>query len=110
MAGGAAVRRSIERLHVIDTDAHITEPPDLWSYRAPAPSRDRRPQLFETNFPHPTCLHPSVREHIVEVTAEWTESRHRKTSRTTPPRSIASSCPSRSDPPAPPGADREDER
>ncbi|MCZ7537607.1 MAG: hypothetical protein M5T61_17990 [Acidimicrobiia bacterium] len=78
MAGGAAVRRSIELLHVIDTNAHITEPPDLWSYRAPASSRDRRPQLFETNFPHPTCLHPSVREHLVEVTAEWSESRRRK--------------------------------
>ena len=27
--------------------------------------------MFETDFPHPTCLYPSAREHALEVTAHW---------------------------------------
>lgn len=34
--------------------------------------------LFETDFPHPTCLYPHVREYIAEVTADWSETRKRK--------------------------------
>jgi predicted TIM-barrel fold metal-dependent hydrolase len=36
-------------LCVIDCDAHITEPGDLWSSRVPAPLRDQMPQQRETN-------------------------------------------------------------
>lgn len=34
--------------------------------------------LFETDFPHPTCLYPNVQEYIDEVTADWSETRKRK--------------------------------
>jgi len=34
--------------------------------------------LFETDFPHPTCLYPNVREHLAEVTADWSEATLRK--------------------------------
>ena len=34
--------------------------------------------LFETDFPHPTCLYPNVQEYIAEVTADWSETRKRK--------------------------------
>ncbi len=34
--------------------------------------------LFETDFPHPTCLYPNVQEYIAEVSADWTETRKRK--------------------------------
>lgn len=34
--------------------------------------------LFETDFPHPTCLYPKVQEYIEEVSADWTDSRKRK--------------------------------
>jgi predicted TIM-barrel fold metal-dependent hydrolase len=34
--------------------------------------------LFETDFPHPTCLYPKVREHLAEVTADWSEAILRK--------------------------------
>jgi predicted TIM-barrel fold metal-dependent hydrolase len=30
---------------MVDCDAHVTEPPDLWSSRAPAAFRDRMPQM-----------------------------------------------------------------
>lgn len=30
---------------IVDCDAHVTEPPDLWSSRAPAALRDRMPQM-----------------------------------------------------------------
>jgi uncharacterized protein len=33
----------LEHLHVIDCDAHFTEPPDLWSSRAPASVAERMP-------------------------------------------------------------------
>jgi uncharacterized protein len=33
----------LEHLHVIDCDAHFTEPPDLWSSRAPASLAERMP-------------------------------------------------------------------
>jgi uncharacterized protein len=35
-----------ERLAVFDADAHFTEPPDLWTSRAPASWRDRMPAMF----------------------------------------------------------------
>ena len=34
--------------------------------------------LFETDFPHPTCLYPKVQEYIAEVSAGWSEGRKRK--------------------------------
>jgi len=34
--------------------------------------------LFETDFPHPTCLYPNVQEHIAEVSRDWSEERKRK--------------------------------
>jgi predicted TIM-barrel fold metal-dependent hydrolase len=34
--------------------------------------------LFETDFPHPTCLYPGVREQLAEVTAEWSQDTRRK--------------------------------
>jgi predicted TIM-barrel fold metal-dependent hydrolase len=34
--------------------------------------------LFETDFPHPTCLYPGVQEHIAKVSAGWSETRKRK--------------------------------
>jgi predicted TIM-barrel fold metal-dependent hydrolase len=27
--------------------------------------------MFETDFPHPTCLHPSAVEHALKVLAPW---------------------------------------
>jgi uncharacterized protein len=35
----------LEGIQVIDCDSHYTEPPDLWTSRAPARFRDRVPQL-----------------------------------------------------------------
>ena len=34
--------------------------------------------LFETDFPHPTCLYPDVQQHIAEISAGWSEARKRK--------------------------------
>jgi len=34
--------------------------------------------LFETDFPHPTCLYPDVKEYIDEITADWSDTRKRK--------------------------------
>jgi predicted TIM-barrel fold metal-dependent hydrolase len=34
--------------------------------------------LFETDFPHPTCLYPDVQEYLAEITADWSPSRRRK--------------------------------
>ncbi len=34
--------------------------------------------LFETDFPHPTCLYPDVKGYIAEVTADWSDERRRK--------------------------------
>lgn len=34
--------------------------------------------LFETDFPHPTCLYPHVQEYLDEVTADWSATRKRK--------------------------------
>ncbi len=34
--------------------------------------------MFETDFPHPTCLYPDVKGYIEEVTADWSDSRRRK--------------------------------
>ena len=40
---------SIEDLAIIDVDAHITEPHDLWTSRAPAAYRDRMPRVTEVD-------------------------------------------------------------
>jgi predicted TIM-barrel fold metal-dependent hydrolase len=34
--------------------------------------------LFETDFPHPTCLYPDVQEYLAEITADWSPTRRRK--------------------------------
>jgi len=34
--------------------------------------------LFETDFPHPTCLYPDVKGYLEEVTAEWSHETRRK--------------------------------
>ncbi|HPG28609.1 MAG: amidohydrolase [Spirochaetaceae bacterium] len=34
--------------------------------------------LFETDFPHPTCLYPDVQGYLDEVTQDWSETRTRK--------------------------------
>ena len=34
--------------------------------------------MFETDFPHPTCLYPNVQEYVAEVTQGWSETRRRK--------------------------------
>ncbi len=34
--------------------------------------------LFETDFPHPTCLYPNVKEHLAEITADWSDTTRRK--------------------------------
>jgi predicted TIM-barrel fold metal-dependent hydrolase len=34
--------------------------------------------LFETDFPHPTCLYPDVRGHLEAVSAEWSDETRRK--------------------------------
>lgn len=39
----------IRDLHVIDVDAHITEPPDLWTRRAPARYADRVPRVVDVD-------------------------------------------------------------
>jgi len=39
----------IRDLHVIDVDAHITEPPDLWTRRAPARFADRVPRVVDVD-------------------------------------------------------------
>ena len=37
----------LDDLRIIDTDTHLSEPPDLWTSRAPAAYRDRVPQIKE---------------------------------------------------------------
>jgi predicted TIM-barrel fold metal-dependent hydrolase len=34
--------------------------------------------LFETDFPHPTCLYPDVQQYIAEISAGWSQARKRK--------------------------------
>lgn len=34
--------------------------------------------MFETDFPHPTCLYPSAREHALDVLSGWSEEVQRK--------------------------------
>ena len=34
--------------------------------------------LFETDFPHPTCLYPDVKGYLEDVTADWSDTRRRK--------------------------------
>jgi NAD(P)-dependent dehydrogenase (short-subunit alcohol dehydrogenase family) len=41
----------IRQLHIIDVDAHITEPPDLWTRRAAARFADRVPARWTGNRP-----------------------------------------------------------
>ena len=45
MQDAAHVRAELAALRIIDTDAHITEPPDLWTSRAPASYRERLPRV-----------------------------------------------------------------
>jgi hypothetical protein len=49
MASAVADRTSVDEvmkgIKIIDTDAHWTEPPDLWTKHAPASFRDRMPQM-----------------------------------------------------------------
>ena len=42
-----ASHRPIDDLAIIDVDAHISEPYDLWTSRAPASLRDRLPHVVE---------------------------------------------------------------
>jgi hypothetical protein len=39
--------QTLDEIQIIDVDAHITEPPDLWSSRAPAALKDRLPRVAE---------------------------------------------------------------
>ena len=39
----------IRDLHIIDVDSHLTEPPDLWTRRAPARFADRVPQVVDVD-------------------------------------------------------------
>jgi predicted TIM-barrel fold metal-dependent hydrolase len=41
-------RTSLLDLPVIDVDSHLTEPPDLWTSRAPAAYRERVPRMVRT--------------------------------------------------------------
>ena len=34
--------------------------------------------MFETDFPHPTCLYPDVKGYLEEVTADWSDTTRRK--------------------------------
>lgn len=34
--------------------------------------------LFETDFPHPTCLYPDVKGYLEEITADWSDTTKRK--------------------------------
>jgi predicted TIM-barrel fold metal-dependent hydrolase len=34
--------------------------------------------LFETDFPHPTCLYPDVEGYLEEITSDWSETTRRK--------------------------------
>ena len=34
--------------------------------------------MFETDFPHPTCLYPDVQGYLKEVTANWSDTTKRK--------------------------------
>jgi predicted TIM-barrel fold metal-dependent hydrolase len=43
------MNRPFADLHVIDVDAHITEPDDLWTSRAPAGYEDRVPRVIDIN-------------------------------------------------------------
>ena len=43
---------AIQGIDVIDCDSHVTEPPDLWTSRAPATLRDRMPQLRKVDGEH----------------------------------------------------------
>ena len=40
-----AASSPVTDLSIIDVDAHITEPPDLWTSRAPASLKDRVPRV-----------------------------------------------------------------
>ena len=39
--------------------------------------------MFETDFPHPTCLYPRAQEHITEVLTDLDEGIREKVLRTT---------------------------
>ena len=44
-----SVSESIADIAIIDVDAHISEPHDLWTSRAPAAYKDRMPRVTEVN-------------------------------------------------------------
>jgi len=41
----ATAASGLDELRIIDTDAHITEPENLWSSQAPAGWKDKLPRL-----------------------------------------------------------------
>ncbi len=50
-----ASAQTLASIQVIDTDSHVTEPPDLWTSRAPAKYRDQVPsvhRLESTGYDH----------------------------------------------------------
>ena len=40
---------ALDDIQIIDVDAHISEPHDLWQSRAPAGLKDRLPKVVESN-------------------------------------------------------------
>ena len=51
-----------EDVHVIDTDTHLTEPPDLWTSRVAAKWRDEVPRVD---------IHPQTGHHHWQVAGTW---------------------------------------
>jgi len=49
-------------IRVIDTDTHVTEPPDLWTSRVPARLVDQVPQVG---------VHPVTGHHHWQVAGTW---------------------------------------
>jgi predicted TIM-barrel fold metal-dependent hydrolase len=52
----------LSSIRVIDTDTHVTEPPDLWTSRLPARFRDQGPQV---------AIHPATGHHHWQVAGTW---------------------------------------
>src|SRR5215472_369326 len=42
---GTEMDAALARMPIIDVDTHFTEPPELWTSRAPAKLRDRAPRV-----------------------------------------------------------------
>jgi predicted TIM-barrel fold metal-dependent hydrolase len=51
-AGRVDVDDSLGDLRIVDADCHFTEPPDLWTSRAPASFKDRVPRVELVNGQH----------------------------------------------------------